>query len=248
MLSKSQIKLIRSLEHKKYRNETGLFIAEGTKVVLEFLKNNWYPYAIICSEAWAKEHSNVINPIICDNAIIDKISFLKTPPEVVGVFYQKKDTAFTKSIDDSLILALDEIQDAGNVGTILRIALWFGIDAVILGKGCADIYNPKVIQASMGAVSRLNFLQIDLIEFLKAQQHRTTIYGTFLEGENIHQAKLTPKGIIVLGNEGKGIAAEIETYVQRKIFIPHFTPEKPIDSINVAMAAAIICYEFRRNH
>lgn len=143
-------------------------------------------------------------------------------------------------------LALDNIQDAGNVGTILRIALWFGIDYVLLGDGCADIYHPKVVQASMGALAKLNCQPCQLVPFLEQNQHKIMIYGTFLDGIPIYNANLTHTGLIVLGNEGKGISPSIETYIHQRLFIPPFNSYKPIDSLNVAMSAAIVCYEFRR--
>ncbi len=245
MLSKSQIKLIRSLEYKKYRNEYGLFVAEGNKVVKEFLDNKWETYLIACTETWAKQNTGVSNPIICDKSILKKISFLKTPSDVVGVFYQKKQNEIP-NIETSLGLALDNIQDAGNVGTILRIALWFGINYVLLGDGCADMYHPKVVQASMGALAKINCKWCKLSSFLEQYHNKIITYGTFLDGKPIYNANLSHEGLIVFGNEGKGITPCLEPYIHQRLFIPPYNSYKAIDSLNVAMSAAIVCYEFRR--
>lgn len=245
MLSKSQIKLIRSLEHKKYRNEYHLFVAEGNKVVKEFLDNKWEAYLIACTEDWAKHNPHISNLTVCDKIVLDKISFLKTPSEVVGVFYQKKQYILP-NVETSLGLALDNIQDTGNVGTILRIALWFGLDYVLLGDGCADLYHPKVVQASMGALAKLNCQPCNLLPFIEQNQHKIITYGTFLDGKPIHKAHLSDSGLIILGNEGKGISPYLVPYINQRLFIPPYNSERPIDSLNVAMSAAIVCYEFRR--
>lgn len=245
MLSKSQIKLIRSLEHKKYRNEYGLFVAEGNKVVKEFLDNKWEVYLIVCTEEWAKQNPHISNLIVCDKTVLDKISFLKTPSDIIGVFYQRQQNKLP-NIEKSLGLALDNIQDAGNVGTIIRVALWFGLDYVLLGDGSADLYHPKVVQASMGALAKLTCLSCNLLSFLRQYQNKIITYGTFLDGDPINNANLSNTGLIVLGNEGKGIAPSLEPYINQRLFIPPFNSKRPIDSLNVAMSAAIVCYEFRR--
>lgn len=247
MLTKSQIKLIKSLEHKKYRDEYSLFVAEGTKVVLEFIKHQWKPYIVVCTENWASSNPFVSNAIVVGKESIRKISFLKTPSEVVAVFH-KKEIPFEINYPNSLGLVLDEIQDAGNVGTIIRVALWFNIDYVILGKGCADVYSPKVVQASMGAIASIICMQVDLNDFLSQHYLNIPVYGTYIEGESIYKSKYTSNGIILLGNEGKGISSSLEKYVKHKLFIPPFSNnQKPIDSLNVAVAAGIICSEFRKN-
>ncbi len=243
-ITKAQIKLIRSLDQKKYRQETSLFIAEGKKVVKEFIQHQWKPYLIIATEKWASTNSAIGSVVVVEPEIIQKITLLKSPPEVIGVFYQKESKV--SNIHNSLGIALDEVQDAGNVGTIMRLALWFGLDYMVLGNGCADRFNPKVIQASMGAVASLPCIQVTLNDFFEKHKE-LPVYGTFLEGTPIHKTKLTSNGVILLGNEGKGISKLLEPYVKHKIFIPPFSKKnKPIDSLNVAMAASIVCYEFRR--
>ncbi len=245
MLTKSHIKLIRSLEYKKYRTKHNLFVAEGKKVVIEFLNNQWNPYLIVCTEKAAENFSNTKNLIVTNSETIAKISFLKNPSEVLGVFYQKE-LKRPISFEKSFGIALDEIQDAGNVGTILRIALWFGFDYVVLGNGCADKYSPKVVQASMGALAQIPCWH-EPIESLLTTYSNVPVYGMYLEGSNIYNVKKTNNGIFLLGNEGKGISPAYEPYVSHKLFIPPYNnKEKPIDSLNVATAAAIVCYEFRR--
>jgi TrmH family RNA methyltransferase len=248
MLSKSQIKLIKSLEYKKYRDETNLFVAEGNKVVGEFIKHKWKIHLLICTENWAKANSDISkNAIITGIENIQKISFLKNPPEVIGVFYQKRLNIDT-NYGSKLGLALDEIQDSGNVGTILRVALWYGLDYVILGDGCANLYSTKVVQASAGAIAKINAWHENLEQFFSKLNKNIPIYGTFLEGTSIYLANLTDNGVIILGNEGKGIRENLKPFVNYKLFIPFFpNNEKPIDSLNVAVSAGIICSEFRRN-
>jgi len=249
MLSKSQIKLYKSLEKKKFRNETLLFVAEGTKTVNEFIENNWEIEALIATEEWAKKYSkkSINKLIITHYEEIQKLSFQKTPQEVIAIIRQKE----YKKINplNKLGIALDNIQDSGNVGTIIRTALWFGLDYLFFGNGTADIFSPKVVQASMGAIAKIAFNKGDLASFLSSSDTNTTIYGTFMEGDNIFQTKLKQNGILIMGNEGNGISPTIERFINKRLYIPPFPNQKaPIDSLNVATAAAIICAEFRRNN
>jgi len=215
-LSKAQIKLFRSLEIKKYRNETQLFIVEGTKAVKEFLKHGWEVYALIATERWAEENGTdtAIKMHIVGKAEIDKISLQKTPQEVIAIFKQKE-PKLPEMIENKLGLALDTLQDAGNVGTIIRLSLWFGFDYVFFSEGTVDPYNPKVIQATMGALAKTNFYRGSLASFLAENKDKTNIYGTFMDGENIYNTQLSERGIVVLGNEGNGISNEIVPLIQR---------------------------------
>lgn len=248
MLSKSKIKLYKSLEHKKFRNESHLFVAEGTKTVKEFLENGWQVEALIATENWVKKFSviNQTSLIIADYDEIRQLSFQKTPQEVIAIIRQK-DYSFAHSYEETLGIGLDKVQDSGNVGTIIRIALWFGFDYLFFGNGTADPYSPKVVQASMGAIAKIAFYKGDFVSFLTAKNAPKNIYGTFMEGNNLYQTSLKPNGILVMGNEGKGISPEVEKLVTQRIFIPPFPNiSAPIDSLNVATATAIICSEFRR--
>lgn len=249
-LSKSQIKLFRSLESKKNRIENQLFLVEGTKAVKEFLNNKWEVYCLISTEKWAKEHLSTTpcKTYIVDKKEIEKISLQKTPQEVIAVFKQIE-PQYPQNIEHQLGLALDALQDAGNVGTIIRLSLWFGFDYVFFSENTVDPYNPKVIQATMGALAKTTFYRGSLSSFLSQYADKTAIYGTFTDGENIYNAQLSQSGIVVFGNEGNGISDNIKSLIQRRLSIPPFPQESnPLDSLNVATAAAIVCSEFRRRN
>lgn len=250
MISKSRIKLYKSLKQKKFRDESHLFIAEGTKTVKEFLESNWDIEALFATNDWVKK--NLKHPpkafILSSYDLIQKLSLQKSPQEVIAIIHQKK-YFFNNSLKNKLGIALDAVQDAGNVGTIVRLALWFGFDYIFFGDGTADPYSPKVVQASMGAIAKIPFYKGNLVEFLKSDKAPDTIYGTFNQGTNIFEIDLAPTGIVVMGNEGNGISYEVEQMINKRIFIPPYPCDKAaIDSLNVATASAIICYEFRRNH
>ena len=254
MISKSKIKLINSLSLKKYRDETGFFVAEGAKSVLELAQ--YFPCEILCAEsAWIAE-----NPLKAKETVeikgdeFKKISFLKTPQKVLAVF-RKPDIVETWHAA-SLQLALDGIQDPGNLGTIVRIADWFGIRHIFCSENCADVFNPKTVQATMGALGRVNVHYVDLAKFIVEMRHSSTtltnhaslpVFGTFLDGKNIYNEKLPTNGLIVMGSEGNGISPEIEKLINHRLFIPPYPVGEPTsESLNVAVATAIVCAEFRR--
>lgn len=250
MLSKSQIKLYKSLEQKKFRNENNWFIAEGTKTVIEFLDNGWTLEALIATDEWAKKNLKKSHKafILSSYDEIQKLSLQKTPQEVIAIVHQKE-YSLSDSLNNKLGIALDEVQDSGNVGTIVRLALWFGFDYLFLGEGTADPYSPKVVQASMGAVAKIPIYKGNLVRFLNSDNAPDKVYGTFMQGENLYQMNLKPDGLLVMGNEGNGISPEVEKKISQRIFIPPFPNNKaPIDSLNVATATAIICAEFRRSN
>jgi len=248
MLSKSQIKLYKSLEQKKFRNENHLFIAEGTKTVKEFLDNGWTIEALIATDEWANKNLKKSHKAFISSSYeeIQKLSLQKTPQEVIAIVHQKE-FAISDTLKNKLGIALDEVQDSGNVGTIIRLALWFGFDYLFLGDGTADPYSPKVVQASMGAIAKIPFYKGNLMQFLNSDKAPKTVYGTFMQGENLYKMILRPDGILVMGNEGNGISREAEKKISHRIFIPPYPNDgAPIDSLNVATATAIICAEFRR--
>lgn len=251
MLSKAKIKFIQSLELKKKRKEENLFVAEGPKVVGDLL-----PYfacrLLIATPEWlgthAKPQAHEIIEVTAEE--LRKASFLKTPQEVLAVFEMPSTPLPSDIAEHELCLALDDVQDPGNLGTIIRLADWFGIRHIICSKGTTDAFSPKTIQASMGAVARVAVHYTDLAQYLttlRANSPQTPIYGTFLEGNNIYKEELSSNGIIIMGNEGNGIGSAVAQHITHKLFIPNF-PEGCItsESLNVAIATAITCSEFRR--
>lgn len=246
MLSKSKVKYIRSLELKKFRNEHNVFVAEGNKLVADM-----FPYfeceLLIAKPSWMATQGD-LNPdelIVAEDDDIRKASFLKTPQDVLAVF---KRPAFDLSEADAtrqLILALDGVQDPGNLGTIIRLADWFGIEHIVCSPDTADVFSPKTIQATMGALARVKVHYTPLEEYLT--QQNAPLYGTFLDGENMYDKALTPNGVIVMGNEGNGIRPDIEKLITEKLYIPPYPQGRVTsESLNVAIATAVICAEFRR--
>lgn len=250
-LSKNKIKYINSLSSKKCRDKEGLFTAEGTKLVLD-LMSRFKAQTVVATKEWLEVHNpDAEERIAVDSADeIKKISRLSTPAPVFVTFRRSADKIDAKEIlmEKQLVLALDTVQDPGNLGTIIRIADWFGIKHVICSQNTADVYNPKVIQSTMGALARVNVHYTDLQDILPVfTSYGWPVYGTFLDGENIHKANLSTFGIIVMGNEGNGISGDTERLVSHKLLIPSYPPDAAtVESLNVAAATAVTCAEFRR--
>lgn len=253
MLTKQTIKLVRSLDQKKYRIQNKLFVVEGNKIIDEIIKIKYPVKFIIATSDWISAHNNLKNIEIIqvgENGI-QKISFQKTPQSAIAVCNITENKLDISEIEQNLTLALDDVQDPGNVGTIIRIADWFGIKNILAGFSTADVYNPKVIQASMGAFARVKVHYVLLPEVLQKfkNENNLTIYGTTLKGENVYTKELKNKGIIVMGNEGSGISAEVSKTLSQELLIPDFSDEiQKTESLNVATATAIICSEFRRRN
>lgn len=251
MISQSKIKLINSLSKKKYRDLNQLFIAEGEKLVLDLIQSSVGVKWVIAQTEWLEQHSlsTSIEVIETSSQYLKKVSQLKTPPPVIAICEIPSKKLSELPVNKSLVLALDDIQDPGNLGTIIRLADWFGIENIICSNNTVDAYNPKVIQASMGAIARVNIFYTNLKEFIKCQINvKTPVYGTFLDGENIYNQKLTSNGIIVMGNEGNGISSSIEELVTHKLFIPTFSNHHDVsESLNVSTATAITLSEFKRS-
>ena len=252
MLSKNKIKLIQSLNRKKNRDESGVFLVEGNKMVEEAIRSGFEIELLVCTSDFANQHqeinSRVNEFIITDNESISKTSLLQNPQDALAIIVQPKNDSIKIDLKKELCLALDFIQDPGNLGTILRIADWYGINQIVCSENTVDVYNPKVVQASMGAIFRIKIEVMELSGFIKdADENGVPVYGTFMKGKNIYQQALSPNGIIVLGNEGNGISEPVSRLVTQKLFIPCFSShENKPESLNVAIAAAICCSEFRR--
>jgi len=233
MISKNEIKEVKSLGQKKYRDELGLFTVEGEKLVAEALASGYEVVKVFrTSEIGAEAMS--------------RISSLTSPSPVLAVVRKPVESETIPKLK-GLVLALDSIRDPGNLGTIIRLADWFGIDRVIASPDTVEIFNPKVVQATMGAIFRVKFSYCNLVETIAASG--LPVYGTFLEGDNIYKTDLQREGIIVMGSERDGISPEVAATVTQKLFIPPFpTDAHTSESLNVAVATAITCSEFRRSH
>lgn len=245
-LSKNKLKYIRSLKEKKYRSEYGTFVAEGNKLVCDLLPHLKCQMLVATSSFLATaDTSNIDEVIEVNEGQLAQASFLQNPQQALGVFFQPK-TENTENIEDQLVLALDGIQDPGNMGTIVRLADWYGIKNIYCSDDTVDIYNPKVVQATMGALARVNIHYSDLIDFLNKNKN-IPVYGTFLDGKNMYEQELTRHGIVVMGNEGNGIRPETERLITEKLYIPNYPMGRQTsESLNVAVATAVICAEFRR--
>nr|WP_315546621.1 RNA methyltransferase [Prevotella koreensis] len=235
---------------KKFRTREGVFVAEGPKVVEDLMKV-MRPKRLIATNEWInnKQTDGIEIDIVTEEELA-RLSFLQHPQQVLAVFpilsnNQSEDC--TKELKGKLTLALDSVQDPGNLGTIIRIADWFGIETIICSHETADVYNPKVVQATMGSIARVKVIYTDLQKTLKHLSESLPIYGTFLNGDNIYKSNLSNDGVIVMGNEGRGISKEVAKVITNRILIPNY-PEgrKCADSLNVAIATAITCAEFRK--
>lgn len=244
MLSKARIKLIQSLAHKKQRSELKLFVVEGKKQVTELCTANLNIKFIVATPNWANQQAALIKNdtelIIVTEEELKKASLLQAPQEVLAVVEMPKQSAFNLH-PNGLTLALDGIQDPGNLGTIIRIADWYGISKIVCSNDCVDVYNPKTIQATMGSFIRVEVSYGSLPDLLS--NANVPIYGAFMEGASIHEAKLQKNGVLVIGNEGKGISDAVSQTITHPITIPKFGGA---ESLNAGIATAIICDAFAR--
>lgn len=239
MVVKSQIKFIKSLQQKKYRAQNGLFVAEGTRMVQDLLKSDFNPFGIYTT-AIETLGMGIDQVELVSEETLRKISGLVTPNKVVAVFKIPK----TKAVDfKDWVVALDDVRDPGNLGTIIRLCDWFGIKHLICSKNTVDCYNPKVLQATMGSIARVNVVYEELSTLLKAQD--VPVYGAFMDGANVYKDVIPNKGIIVMGNEANGISREVAAMVNKKISIPQFG-NQTAESLNVATATSILLSEIRR--
>lgn len=247
-LGKNRIKYIRSLELKKKRKEENVFLAEGPKLVGE-LTGVFHCCFLAATAEWIELHQGVRADEISvvTEEELSRASLLKTPQQVLAVFEQPAYSIDAAVVSHSLCLALDDVQDPGNLGTIIRLADWFGIEHIFCSRNSADVFNPKVVQATMGAIARVKVSYTSLPDLINSLPEGTEVYGAFLDGDNIYSQELSAKGLLVMGNEGNGVSPEVEKLINKKLYIPNYPPQREAsESLNVAVATAVICAEFRR--
>ena len=239
MISRTQVKLIQSLSQKKYRQKHELFVVEGLKGVQEFLKSAFVLHSLYTTELLLFDSSIDITEI--NDETLKKISALKTPNKVVAIFKIPKPKTIK---EEGLIVALDAVNDPGNLGTIIRLCDWFGVKELVCSHQTVDCYNTKVVQATMGSLTRVNINYVDLPDFLS--QTQLAVFGTYMDGDNLYKSALPESGVLVMGNEANGISDTITKTVTRRLAIPRFGDLKSTESLNVATATAILLSEFKR--
>lgn len=246
-ITKSTIQWIRSLERKKERDSQGVFLAEGPKICLELLRQSKCVHLFVTStDLLPASHPGEWPVQMISLSELERMSLQKTPQGMLGVFMKpsEEEAVDTKS---NLVLALDGVQDPGNVGTIIRLADWFGVKDLVLSPQCADVYSPKVVQATMGAIARIRFHVMPLEPFLENLPEDCPIYTTELEGKSIYNEPLSTNGVIVMGNEGKGVSPRVRALSKRRLLIPSYPAlATTSESLNVSIATAVILSEFRR--
>ncbi len=237
MLSRNEVKYIQSLYHKKNRDKDGLFIAEGVKIIDELLDSDFIIKKIYAVDDWIESHPGIPGIIAVDDASLNRISNFETPQKVLALVEQKNKLQ-TPGLNNSITIILDGIQDPGNLGTIVRTADWFGIKNIIASPDTVDVYNPKVVQSTMGSFTRINMFYTDLETFLPEQN--IMIYGAMLDGNDISGILKPKECLLVIGNESKGIRPYIQPFIQKKITIPK---TGDTESLNAAVATGIILWE-----
>ena len=245
MISKNQIKYVHQLELKKFRKQEGLFIAEGHKVVGDLLAAGFRPTQLFATAEW-QAPAGFVEVTQVTNDELSRLSLQQHPQQVLALFPIPEAQPQNSNLKSQISILLDNIQDPGNLGTIIRIADWFGIDTIFCSTGTVDAWNPKVVQATMGSIARVRIIYIDAQQLFDSLPADYPVYGTFLDGENIYTQELSPNGLIVMGNEGNGISDAVRARISHRLLIPDFHRGDTADSLNVAIATAITCSEFRR--
>ncbi len=248
MLSKNKIKYIGRLAAKKFRIENSLFVAEGHKTVNELLRSHECELLLHTGGYEVPQYATSVKESLeVDYSDLKQVSMLETPQDVLAVFKIKSFDLQSVNPLRELVLAIDGVQDAGNLGTIIRVADWFGIEDIVCSVGTVDVYNPKCVQATMGALARVRVHYANLPQYIKAQNAGAEIYVTALDGDNLYTSDIKNSGIIVLGNEGNGVSPDVINLSTKKLLIPSYPAGRPTsESLNVGVAAAIVCAEFRR--
>ena len=240
MLSKNQVKLIQKLQQKKYRNELNLFIVEGKKSIVEFLQAGYRLELLIATEVFVTALNG--QPItLVSKEELRKVSSLKNPDEGLAIFHQRQHKGI---LQEGVILALDNVQDPGNLGTLIRLCDWFGIETLICNSQTVDCYNPKVVQATMGSLTRVAVHYVDLAGFLATCA--LPLYAMDLDGENLYSTEFPEDCVLILGNEANGISPEVRALADGIITIPRFGKLQQTESLNVAMAGAIVMSQVRK--
>ena len=252
MLSKHITNVIQNLEKKKYRDKYNLFKVEGEKLVEELLRSDLETDTLVATSEWRAAHEELVGGRRVAEATREemaRVSNFQSPPEVLALARIPAPADPPDNIRDTLALLLNGIQDPGNMGTILRVCDWFGVRAVFCDDDCAGVHNPKTVQASMGAVFRIKVFRTHLPALIAGHVGpEFPCYGTFLRGDNIYHADLSPRGFVVMGNEGNGISPEIEKLVSRRLTIPSFAGNgRSAESLNVGVATGIVLSEFKRS-
>jgi len=250
MISKNRLKWIRDLQQKKLRQSEGVFVAEGPKVVGDLLAAGLEcVYGVRTPDCRLDRMATGVWEEVSEDEL-RRISFLDAPQQVLAVLRQPvwPVEQCMELPASQLVLALDGVQNPGNLGTIVRLADWFGVDDVFCSRDCADVYNPKTVQATMGALSRVRVHYIDIVPWLASLRGQSVpVYGTFLDGADMYASPLSEHGVIVMGNEGRGVSAEVEACVGERLWIPDYPVGRAAsESLNVAIATAVVCAEFRR--
>lgn len=255
MLSRQQIKFVNSLYQKKFRREHGCFVAEGSKLVEELLQSRLHCSGVYATGNWIEKKHKLLNLeeakcIEVSENELSRISTLTTPNQALAIFEIPEYSYDPGTADREIVLMLDSLKDPGNLGTILRTADWFGIQHVICSLGTVDLYNPKTIQATMGSVARVQVYYLNLIEVLYVNRKEIPVYGSLLQGKPLDNFVAGKNGFILIGNEAHGISPEIQAYITHPLLIPSYSDgvsgiHRP-ESLNAAIAAAILCWEFRK--
>ena len=253
-ISKNLIKQIHSLEQRKFRRQEGEFVAEGNKLVQDNLRA-MSCHRLVATPDWWEAHPEAISAAdeayVISPAEMERLSLMQSPQEVLGTFsipQRRLSDALSQQLRQQLVVALDEVQDPGNLGTIIRLCDWFGVRTIVCSPNTADCYAPKVVQATMGAIARVQVYYTDLPDWLGTMRRLgAPVYGTFLEGKDIYHTALSANGVIVMGNEGRGISDAVKALVSDKLFIPPYPADAlTSESLNVGIATAITVSEFRR--
>lgn len=254
MLTKNTISHINQLKLRKSREQFGEFIAEGPKLVSELLESGYKVNSLFATSEWGynnkSKYTSKVNEIVTvSEKEMERISLLKTVSDVLAIVSIPSITFSEDNIKNELSLVLDTIQDPGNLGTIIRTADWFGLKTIFCSKNTVDVFNPKVVQATMGSITRVNVFYIDIVDLLKSMSNEVhlPVYGTYLSGKNIFEHELSKNGLIIMGSEGSGISNALAPYIKEKLFIPSFQNQgHSSESLNVSVATAIVCSEFKR--